>query len=109
MTFADKYRKQQQGMYFGHWAHGEPKRLGAIDAVAVLEDAAARTYDEDMRTDRVKEAVDWLAAVGAEQLMLRWWDALFIEEPERRKQTLLRLTKDVREIHVREYQPEGRF
>ena len=109
MGFSEKYRKQQQGMYFGHWAHGEPKRLGAIDAVAVLQDAARRTYDEDMRTDSVKEAVDWLSAIGAERLLTQWWDALFIEEPERRLQTIRRLTHEVAQVHVREYQPESRY
>lgn len=109
MSFAEKYRKQQQGMYFGHWAHGEPKRLGAIDAVAVLQDAARRTYDEDMRTDAVKEAVDWLAGIGAERPLLQWWDALFIEDPERRRQTIARLTHEIARIHVREYQAPERF
>lgn len=73
------------GNAFQHLDGGFTGSVRSADALTIIEDAAGRTYDEDMRTEEVEAALIYLRStainVGG---YLRFWDALFIEEPARR-------------------------
>jgi len=58
-------------------------------AVQVLEGAAARCHEEDVRTGDLKAYVDWLAKdITRPVLARRFWEALSIADPEVREQAV---------------------
>jgi hypothetical protein len=62
--FSDPYRGVT---YFGIWAEETADTYGQRDALAVLQDAAERCADEDMRTPEVMAALAFLATTATRQ------------------------------------------
>jgi hypothetical protein len=62
--FSDAYRGAK---YFGQWAEETADAYGRRDALAVLQDAAERRTDEDMRTGQVLAALSFLSASATRQ------------------------------------------
>lgn len=88
MDFSKPHRRNVQwfGMAVGEAAHA----YGIRDAMAVLADTAARTYDEDMRHDRLTlEALDYLrdhtTRPGA---ATAYQAALSVQDPDTRRQAV---------------------
>jgi hypothetical protein len=59
--FSDAYRGVK---YFGQWAEETADAFGCRDALAVLQDAAERCAEEDMRTAHVLAALAYLSATA---------------------------------------------
>lgn len=66
--FSDAYRGVK---YFGQWAEETADAYGRRDALAVLQDAADRCGEEDMRTGQVMAALSFLSASATRQGALR--------------------------------------
>ena len=62
--FSDAYRGVK---YFGHWAEETADAYGSRDALAVLQDAAERCTEEDVRTGQVMAALSFLSASATRQ------------------------------------------
>ena len=62
--FSDPYRGVK---YFGQWAEETADAFGCRDALTVLQDAAERCAEEDMRTAHVLAALAYLSAAAARQ------------------------------------------
>jgi len=89
MDFEKKHRDRTNGMVFAPYKDRMIADLGRADAMAVLHRAVESTYNEDMRTDEVKAALDYLRRGAVRQAFFdNFWNGLDIQEPKSRWQNL---------------------
>lgn len=62
--FSDAYRGVK---YFGQWAEETADAYGRRDALAILQEAAERCAEEDMRTGQVMAALSFLSTSATRQ------------------------------------------
>jgi hypothetical protein len=75
--FSDPYRRAYREMAFPPRDDTHIEQLGRRDALRVLRDAADRCQEQDMRTDEVRAALDFVKRRCAyEALFERFWKAL---------------------------------
>lgn len=75
--FSDVYRKAYFGMAFPSGDDAYIYAPARRDALAVLREAAERCWEQDMRTEEVRAALDFLKmGLGRDWLFERFWKAL---------------------------------
>ena len=101
--FSDPYRKAYREMAFASGEDSYVEAPARRDALAVLRDAADRCWEQDMRTDEVRAALDFLKRGGGEFMCERFWKALHYHDPmDRRRLALAELRVIARNVEVRE-------
>jgi len=105
MDFEKKYDERSNGMVFAPYQTEIVKRCARTDALNVLADAHARTIDEDMRTDEVQAALEYLGqCVVRDAPFTLFWDGLFFENQAIRWETLDRALSAIkREIGMTDH------
>lgn len=79
--FSDPYRKAYREMAF---ASGEDAYVlvpARRDALAVLREAADRCWEQDMQTEEVRAALDFLKRGETDGMCERFWRALHYPDP----------------------------
>ncbi len=75
--FSDPYQRAYRNMAFPPGDDSYVMVPARLDALAVLKDAADRCQAQDMRTDEVREALDFLKqGSGRGAIFERFWKAL---------------------------------
>lgn len=102
--FSDSYRKAYSQMAFASGDDAYVEAPARRDALAVLQDAAQRCWEQDMQAAEVREALDFLGSrVGGTWMTERFWRAL--HHPDiwnRRRVALAELRVITRNIQVYE-------
>lgn len=88
--FSDVYRKAYREMAFPSGDDAHVERPARRDALAVLRDAADRCMEQDMQTDDVRAALDFLQSrVTGSWMTERFWRALHHPDIWSRRQIAL--------------------
>lgn len=89
MDFEKKYKDRYADSVFMPYRDGMTERLGIQDALAVLDDARNKTTKEDMRTEKVREALHFLRPkMGRPWPVDNFWQALHMEDATTRWQNV---------------------
>lgn len=76
-------------VHFGLWAEEGADERGKLDAWAVLKDALKRTIEEDVRSQNLNDALDYLERMAAHKAGLKAFrNALEIVPPMERYQAM---------------------
>src|SRR4028118_698605 len=88
--FADPYRRAYRNMAFPPGDDAHIEQWARRDALRVLRDAADRCQEQDMRTDEVRAALDFVKR-GSDYpaLFERFWTALSHPDLEGRRRIAL--------------------
>lgn len=99
--FSDPYRKAYREMAFASGDDSYVEAPARRDALAVLRDAADRCWEQDMRTDEIRAALDFLKRGGGEFACERFWSALHYPDPmDRRRLALAELRIIARSVAI---------
>lgn len=84
--FSDPYRKAYREMAFASGEDASVEMPARRDALAVLRNAADCCWEQDMRTEEVRAALDFLKRCEHDGMCERFWRALHYPDPlERRR------------------------
>lgn len=102
--FSKPYRDAYQSMAFASGDDAYVEAPARRDALAVLRDAAQRCWEQDMQTEEVREALDFLSSrVGGTWMTERFWKALHHSDVwGRRRVALAELRVIARNVQIYE-------
>jgi hypothetical protein len=102
--FSDPYRKAYGQMAFASGDDAYVEAPARRDALAVLLDAVQRCWEQDMHTEEVRDALDFLGSrVGGTWMTDRLWKALHHPDVgSRRRVALAELRVITRNVQIYE-------